>query len=294
MTALDEAVRSELGTSVRRSQPVGGGCISEARRVELADGRVVFAKSGAGLPEDLLAVEAEGLDWLAEPDAVAVPRVLGLVRDATEGAGRADGPVLLLEWIEPGARAADTEARLGAGLAHLHAAGAPSFGWHRDGFIGSLPQANLPPAPDWPTFWFTRRIEPLARQAIDRGSLDRRASLLVDRLGGRLAERAGPSEPPARVHGDLWSGNVMVDVGGEPWLIDPAPYGGHREVDLAMLHLFGSPGPAVVDAYQDVVPLAAGWRERLSLWQLEPLLVHAVLFGGGYGSQARAVLERFA
>jgi fructosamine-3-kinase len=265
------------------NQPVSGGCISDAQRLELADGRVVLAKSGAGLPSGLLAVEAAGLRWLAEAGGIAIPEVVG------DG----DGEVLLLEWIEPGAEQADTAERLGRGLALLHAAGAPTFGWRRDGFIGPLPQANTPSASEWSTFWFGRRIEPLSRQAVDAGSLDPRAAALVERLGGRLTELVGPPEPPARVHGDLWSGNVLVGAGGRPWLVDPAPYGGHREADLAMLHLFGSPGPGFISAYQEVSPLAEGWRERLSLWQLEPLLVHAVLFGGGYGTQAHSVLRRF-
>jgi fructosamine-3-kinase len=146
----------------------------------------------------------------------------------------------------------------------------------------------------WPRFWFTRRIEPLARLAIDQGRLPDDTAALVTRLGERLPERAGPPEPPARLHGDLWSGNVLTDRDGEPWVIDPAPYGGHREVDLAMLHLFGRPVPATLAAYEDVSPLAAGWQERLTLWQLEPLLVHTVLFGGRYGAQAHSVLRRFA
>lgn len=267
------------------SRAVGGGCIADARKVELADGRVVFTKSGAGLPAGLLGVEADGLRWIAEPGTIGVPTVVGY---------SASPEVLVLEWIESGPSQAGTAERLGRGLAHLHAAGAPAFGSSRDSFIGPLPQPNQPvESGSWPEFWFTRRVEPFARRACDGGSLAPSAMGLVDRLGARLAEVAGPPEPPARVHGDLWSGNVMVDTRGDPWLVDPAAYGGHREVDLAMLTLFGGPGPAFVDAYEEVHPLAAGWRERLRLWQLEPLLVHAVLFGGGYGSQALDVLRRF-
>jgi fructosamine-3-kinase len=279
---LVDGVGALLDVDVTSSRPVGGGCISEAQRIELADERVVFAKSGARLPEGLLAAEAEGLRWLADAEAVRVPEVLAL-----------DDSVLVLEWIEPGSATATTPERLGRGLAELHAAGAPGFGADRDGFIGSLPQQNTPLADDWPTFWFTRRIEPLAQQARDRGSLPQDAGDLVSRLGQRLGELAGPPQAPARLHGDLWSGNVVVGSGGEPWVVDPAAYGGHREVDLAMLHLFGRPKPEVLDAYQDVWLLEDGWEERLWLWQLEPLLVHAVLFGGGYGAQAHQVLRRF-
>ena len=132
------------------------------------------------------------------------------------------------------------------------------------------------------------------RDACDRGALDPAALALLDRLERRLPQVTGPAEPPARVHGDLWSGNVVVDAGGRPWIVDPAPYGGHREVDLAMYSLFGSPSPAFYAAYEEVRPLGDGWRDRLRLWQLGPLLVHAILFGGGYGPQAVDVLRRFA
>ncbi|HEY8524818.1 MAG TPA: fructosamine kinase family protein [Acidimicrobiales bacterium] len=281
---LAAAVGAALAAEVTDLAPVPGGCIGDARRVTLADGRVVFAKSAAGLPPALLAVEAEGLRWLAAADAARIPAVLAQTAD-----------VLVLEWIEPGRPTARTDETLGRDLARLHAAGADAFGWHRDGFIGRLPQRNTPPEPsDWPGFWITRRIEPLVRMARDRGSVDERVPALVERLAARLPELAGPAEPPARVHGDLWSGNVHVDADGQPWLVDPAAYGGHREVDLAMLHLFGSPGPAFAAAYEEVHPLADGWRDRLRLWQLEPLLTHAVMFGGSYGASVRAVLDRYA
>jgi fructosamine-3-kinase len=285
-------VESLLGVDAVSVRSVGGGCISDARRIALADGRVVFAKSGAGLPEGLLAIEAEGLRWLRAADAVRVPEVVAL-----GSAGGAD--ILVLEWVEPGVARSTTAERLGRNLAQLHVTGAPGFGWHQDGFIGPLPQRNTPIVPSeaeaaWSRFWLTRRIEPLARMAHNRGSLPPGAAALVPRLGEKLPERIGPPEAPARLHGDLWSGNVMTDRDGQPWIVDPAPYGGHREVDLAMLHLFGRPAPATIDAYQEVWPLAACWRERLSLWQLEPLLVHAVLFGASYGSQAHDVLRRFA
>jgi fructosamine-3-kinase len=116
----------------------------------------------------------------------------------------------------------------------------------------------------------------------------------VERVCERLAELAGPAEPPSRLHGDLWSGNVMADRRGRPWLIDPSAYGGHREVDLAMLRLFGAPSERVFAAYQERSPLAGGWRERVELYQLLPLLVHAALFGGSYGARAERVARRYA
>jgi fructosamine-3-kinase len=279
---LASAVASALGREVVGVERVGGGCISEAGRIELAGGRTVFAKSGAGLPAALLEVEAEGLRWLGEVPGVAVPAVVALTPD-----------VLVLDWIAPGRPGAATDELLGRQLARLHAAGAPAFGWHRDGFIGREQQANTPATDDWPAFWVDRRVARLARRAVEGRSLDPGALPLVERLRERLPELAGPPAPPARVHGDLWSGNVHVAADGHPWLVDPAPYGGHREVDLAMLHLFGAPGPGVVAAYDEELPLADGWRDRLPLWQLEPLLTHTLMFGGGYGASALAVLQRY-
>ncbi|HZM39748.1 MAG TPA: fructosamine kinase family protein [Acidimicrobiales bacterium] len=281
--ALGAAVAAALGRAVRSVTAVGGGCISDAGRVELAGGLTVFAKAAAGLPAGLLEVEAAGLAWLGEVPGVRVPEVVAATPE-----------VLVLEWVEPGARTATTDEVLGRDLAALHGAGAAAFGWHRDGFIGIVPQRNTPPSGDWCSFWITRRIEPLVARAVAAGTLDPRARPLVDRLADRLPERAGPAEPPARVHGDLWHGNVHVDRDGRPWLVDPAAYGGHREVDLAMLGLFGSPSPAVAAAYDEVIPRAAGWRERQSLWQLEPLLTHTVMFGGSYGASALGVLDRFS
>jgi fructosamine-3-kinase len=280
--ALGAAVAAALGRPVRSVTAVGGGCISDAGRVELAGGLTVFAKAAAGLPAGRGDVEAAGLAWLGEVPGVRVPAVVAATPE-----------VLVLEWIEPGARTAGTDEALGRGLAALHRAGAATFGWHRDGFIGIVPQRNTPPSDDWCGFWVTRRIEPLVARAIAGGTLDPRARPLVGRLADRLPERAGPAEPPARVHGDLWHGNVHVDRDGRPWLVDPAAYGGHREVDLAMLGLFGSLSPAVAAAYDEVFPLAAGWRERLALWQLEPLLTHTIMFGGSYGDSALGVLDRF-
>jgi fructosamine-3-kinase len=278
---LAAAVAAALGRPVTAVTRVPGGSISDASRVELDGGVTVFAKSVDGLPPSLLEVEAEGLRWLAEVDGVRVPGVVALTPE-----------VLVLDWIAPGRPAPGTGADLGRQLARLHARRGGRFGWRRDGFIGREEQRNTPGAADWGAFWIDHRIAPLADRAVAKGSVDGRARPLVDRLRDRLPDLAGPAEPPSREHGDLWSGNVHVDDRGRPWLVDPAPYRGHREVDLAMLHLFGTPGPRVIAAYDEALPLAAGWRERLPLWQLEPLLVHAVMFGGAYGGQALAVLRR--
>ncbi len=276
--SLAGAVRAATGRGVRSAARVGGGDINEGWRLELDDGTPAFAKTRADVAPGEYAAEAAGLRWLAEPAALGIPAVLG-VGDA----------VLVLEWVPEGGRG--DPAALGAGLAEIHAAGAPAFGATPHGGPTRIGPLVLPndPTPDWPAFYAERRLLPV----LARAGLAAAGARAVERVCDRLPELAGPAEPPARLHGDLWGGNVLWDAGGRPWLIDPGAYGGHREVDLAMLRLFGSPGPAFEAAYQEHRPLADGHAERVELWQLFPLLVHAALFGGGYRESAARVAERY-
>jgi fructosamine-3-kinase len=143
--------------------------------------------------------------------------------------------------------------------------------------------------PDWPRWYAGHRVLPYLRRAVDDGTISPGEAAVVERVCERLADLAGPAEPPARLHGDLWSGNVLWGADGRAWLIDPAAHGGHRETDLAMLRLFGCPYlDRVLEAYAQAAPLADGWTARVPLHQLFPLLVHTVLFGRGYAEQALA------
>lgn len=286
MSTLRDAVAAALGTRVDRLCSIAGGDLNDAYAAECADGGRVFVKTAADAAPEAFSREAAGLGWLAEPAAIDVARVLA-VADAAQ-----EPRFLALEWIEPGSADGSTEERLGRGLARLHGAGAPSFGGDADVVLGPLTLPNAPTG-GWPEFYATRRLEPLARIAADRGALPDGAPDLLDRLVGRLDDLCGPTEPPARLHGDLWSGNVLTARDGRPWLIDPAAYGGHREVDLAMLSLFGGPRPRCLAAYQEVAPLASGHDERMELWQIMPLLAHAALFGGNWGSAAVAAMRRY-
>ena len=175
------------------------------------------------------------------------------------------------------------EAAFGRGLAALHRAGAPCFGREDRRTTGSLALPN-DPCDTWVEFFGARRIGPLRRIAADRGSLPDTTLGKLDAVIARLGELGVPDEPPARLHGDLWAGNRVVDRSGRSWLIDPACHGGHREFDLAMMRLFGGFDRDCFDAYRDEFPLAAGWESRVPLHQLAPLTVHAIKFGGGYVS----------
>ncbi|HLH58981.1 MAG TPA: fructosamine kinase family protein, partial [Streptosporangiaceae bacterium] len=194
--------------------------------------------------------------------------------------------------------------RSGAPRSRVPGAGGPCFGAPWPGFIASLPLDNRPwPAPrGWAGWYAERRLLPFLRRASDAGTLGSRDVRLVEQVAARITEIGGPPEPPSRIHGDCWSGNVLWaasddDADGRGWLIDPAAHGGHRETDLAMLALFGAPHlDRIIDGYTGVAPLAAGWRDRVPLHQLHPLLVHVCLFGAGYRDQAmaaaRAALSR--
>jgi fructosamine-3-kinase len=282
--AARAAVEAAVGAKVASARPVGGGDINRADAVALADGRRLFVKTNPHEPRGMFAAEARGLAWVAEARALRVPAVI------------AHGPgFLALELVEPAAPSPDFDERLGRGLAAIHRAGAPRFGLDHDNFIGRLPQDNAPAAvPGWAAFYRERRLEAQLRLAVDEGLASSRMRAGFARLFAGLDERVGPAEPPARLHGDLWGGNLLCDETGAPCLCDPAVYGGHREIDLAMMRLFGGFGARVFAAYAEAWPLADGHAARVALYQLYPLMVHVNLFGGGYVGQVEAILDRLA
>lgn len=277
-----------LPAGARDVRRIGGGDINEAYRVTLADGRDAFVKTRSQTIPGEYAAEAAGLRWLAEPGFVRTPAVL----EVDEG-------WLALEWVEPGGLSDEGAEELGAALAGTHLAGAERFGAppgaSLDTGFGSLRLPNEP-TDDWPSFYAQRRLLPLARIARERGALSDAGARAVEGVCARIEELCGPPEPPSRLHGDLWGGNVLGASDGRAWLIDPSCYGGHREVDLAMLRLFGGRAGTrsrIFDAYEETAPLAAGAEERVELYQLAPLLVHAALFGGSYGAAAERAARRY-
>jgi fructosamine-3-kinase len=309
-----ESEDGELAAAVRRLTGEAPRAVHHAGhldgsvvRVELADGRLAVLKS-APRQRGQLAAEVAGLRWLGEPGQIRVPAVLGH-----------DADWLLMEYLPPARPDRAAATRFGRALAQLHAAGAPAFGAAPPGgpaeaWIGLAPMHNVA-GEHWPDWYVEHRVRPYLRLASNAGQLTAEQTDVIEAAAAILPEVAGPPVAPARLHGDLWSGNVCWSPGPhgpdpstsalspalspapspaptpptEGWLIDPAAHGGHPETDLAMLALFGCPHPdAVFAGYQQVSPLAPGWPARVGLHQLFPLLVHVALFGRGYAGQAVA------
>jgi fructosamine-3-kinase len=269
-----------LGTPVVATSPVAGGDVARATKLRLNDGSVALMKTLPHAPDGFFRAEARGLAWLADA-GLPVPELLASSDDC-----------VILRWVEPGRPSAEAADVLGRALAATHRQPCEAFGLDADGFIGTLPLPNRT-APTWPEFYATRRLLPYLKLARDRGAVEEDEARLIEGVVPRL-EQLVPTEPPARLHGDLWNGNVLWGSDGRAWVIDPAAYCGHREVDLAMLSLFGLPQlDRVVDAYQEVHPLGEGWEDRVALHQLFPLLVHAALFGQGYGARAATLAARY-
>ena len=277
LTGLDAAPAPQRRLS-------GGGGGSAECYAWRCGGGLAFVKVAARAAQALLGAEADGLLALGRAQALRVPRVLG---SGVTGSAA----FLALEWIEAAAPDERCEARLGTGLAALHAQHGPRCGFDHDNFIGRTPQQNAWTS-DWAEFFGERRLRPQLELAAGRG----RAALLREPgarlLGAVPALLAGHDPAPSLLHGDLWGGNWLATAQGEPVLIDPAVYYGDREADLAMSALFGGFGAAFYRAYEAALPRPPGWPARAELYNLYHLLNHANLFGGGYVEAARALMER--
>ncbi|MEU7769426.1 fructosamine kinase family protein [Nocardia sp. NPDC049190] len=295
--SLAHQVSTRLGAAVQVWADLGSRHTWTLHRAELSDGREIFVKASAE-PTPVFPAEAAGLAWLAGTgrssarEQVADPASSTATTDASAPARRtellprvlaADDRMLVLPWLSEVGPTPEAAERFGRELAALHAMTPEQFGAPWPGWIATLPLANTSTNGPWSQWYAEHRLAPYLR----------RASVHLGRDGIRLLERviehidtlAGPAEPPARIHGDLWSGN-LVWTAGRVMLIDPAAHGGHRETDLAMLELFGAPHlDRIRSAYHEAYPLADGWRSRIPLHQLHPLLVHVALFGAGYRAQ---------
>lgn len=284
----DLAVRAAIAETCG-SEPTGatrlhGGCLAEVYRVTLADGAVLVAKvQPPGAAFDL-SLEGFMLRYLAEHSGLPVPRVLRSSRD-----------LLLMEHVEHDGRlGGSAERHLAELLAGLHGIPGPGFGFERDTVIGPLRQEN-DWSPDWPGFFGERRLLPLGRQLRDAGKLSGGATRDLEHVIARLPDLVAGGAAPALIHGDLWSGNVLAKDGRIAACLDPAIYFADPEIELAFGTLFGPLGQVFFARYDELRPIAPGFfEERRDLYNLYPLMVHALLFDGGYLGEVAARLRRFA
>lgn len=262
-------------------QFVGGGDINHAFRASFRDGDSLFVKWISGQPSDFLRREAEGLALLrSATSGLVIPEVLGTSK-------LEDGTLwLALEYLEPESPATADWVRLGEGLAALHRRTSAAFGLDHSNYIGLLPQPNAR-SESWPQFFAMQRLQPQLKLGLRSGVFGAAFAKRIDAICNWM-DRLLPDCGPELMHGDLWSGNAMFTQRG-PALIDPSVAFGNGEADLAMATLFGGFSPTFFEAYTSAKPLEPKFEERIPIYQLYWVMVHANLFGGGYIRQCTAL-----
>lgn len=282
--AIISIVEEHLADTITGSRFVSGGSINIAYELQTAGGKYFLKVNHKALYPGMFAAEAEGLNLLTKTKTVKVP-VIVLQGDA------GNESFLLLEWVDAKRGSVQATQNLGAQLAQTHRSTADAFGLDHDNYIGSLPQSNRKHS-KWSDFFIQERLQPMVSLAADKRLLEYADAGNFEKLYTKLPELF-EEEAPALLHGDLWSGNYLTTTADEPYLIDPAVYYGHREVDVAMTTLFGGFSNEFYTDYNESFPLGKGWQQRTDLWNLYPLLVHLNLFGAGYLDRVRDAVKSY-
>lgn len=283
---IEKNLKKKFNKSVviDRISGVGGGDINVAYKLSSDEGDFFVKLNSSTLYPRMFIKEKNGLDLLRSAEEIRIPQTIAT--DETD-----DKAFLILEFMKPASMIQDFWAVFGTQLACLHKHSEDYFGLDEDNYIGSLFQSNRK-HDNWTSFFIEERLEQQIKMARDGGLISRGIIHAFERLSKRLSE-IFPIEPSSLVHGDLWSGNYMVDDKGYPCLIDPAVYYGSREMDLGMSKLFGGFAPEFYNAYNREYPLEKGWESRLEICNLYPLMVHVNLFGGSYINNVASTLKRF-
>jgi len=276
--------RFEGGIEILNIRGIGGGSINTAMLIKTSRGDFFAKYNDSSRYKGMFVAEARNLGLLAAARALYTPTVLCTF--TLEGK-----EFLVLEYIESGTPHYDFWRDFGGGLARMHKQSAPQYGLEYDNFIGSLPQLNSQ-KDNWVDFFIANRLDPMLRMAVDAGKADADLVKKFESLYSKLPD-IFPEEKPALLHGDLWNGNCMADLNGEPVIYDPAVYYGHREMDLAMSRLFGGFETEFYEAYHEEYPLEKHWEQRISICNLYPLLVHVNLFVGSYIQSVKNIVCRY-
>jgi fructosamine-3-kinase len=261
--------------------PLSGGDINEVFLLECKSGKFVVKLNHTHRFPGMFKAEKFGLNLLKEANVIDIPKTF-----STGSIG--DRSYLLLEYISSGEKTTNFWSEFGEKLAQLHKCSNPNFGLKADNYIGSLPQYNdhMDNASD---FYIEMRLEPQFKMAADLGFALKIPNSFYPNL-----EKLIPSEPASLIHGDLWSGNFIVNAEGSPCLIDPAVAYAPREMDLAMMKLFGGFDEELFKIYHETFPLESDWRDRVEIWQLYYLLVHLNIFGSSYKGRVQSIIDKYS
>ena len=262
-------------------KPVPGGDINRAFRATTKRGRYFVKFNDADFSKHMFQAETKGLEILASKAKIKVPRPLDQM-------DKEFGSLLVMDWIEQSRASIESWENFGRDLAKLHQCTHAYFGLDHHNFIGKLDQRNNRSS-SWLEFYYNERIEPQMMMAIDDALIPIEYQAKVDKLF-KLMEREIPKEKPSLLHGDLWTGNLIFDKDAYPVFIDPAVYYGNREMDIAMMRLFGGFDRGC-STYQEIYPLKENWMDRTKFYQLYYILVHVNLFQGHYGQSARQIID---
>jgi len=284
---LRKHLEDQLQLNILSSRRVSGGSINKAARIETDKEGTCFLKWNQTANPDLFVKEVKGLTLLRRTDTdLVVPEV------SAQGITETGAGFLILRFIENGKPSDRSEVNFGRELARLHKHGDDQFGLGHDNYIGKLPQSNTRHA-EWTDFFIEERIKPQLKLAADANYFSHRMIKAFQNLFSRLTD-IFPKEPPSLLHGDLWGGNFFYDTEGKTVIYDPAVYYGHREMELAFTRLFGGFSSGFYEAYEESHPLAPGFRDRIDIYNLYPLLVHTNLFGRTYANQVESIISQFA
>jgi protein-ribulosamine 3-kinase len=278
-------IEGKLGENILSITSLSGGCISNAYRITTQDKTNYFLKYNSAFSNDMFIKEANGLKELIKSKAIRIPEVLEFGKD-----------YILLEYINSGNRKKNFSEEFGQQFANMHKNTSESFGYFEDNYIGSNIQKNIPDEQekvDWVSFYFNKRILFQLQLAEKFGNATEELRRGISKLEDRINQIITTGDKPSLLHGDLWSGNYMIDENGSAVLIDPAVYYGHREADLGMTKLFGGFGAEFYEAYNESFPLEDGYEYRENIYKLYHVLNHLNLFGGGYYSQAMSLIKYY-